>query len=234
MQSLKSFDSSWEENVYSKGNQLNRYPYIDLISYVYRLFGEDLRAEKVLRVLELGFGGGNNILFFAQEGFETYGIEGSPSAHAFAVQRVKEKNLKAELVVGDFIKLPYSNNFFDLVIDREAIYCNVPDAIREIIKEVHRVLKLGGRFITFMYSLEHGSRLLDNGKLIDINTYIFDQGKFSGAGITHFFSKEEIQNDYLKDFEVEFMRHLRVDSLLPGKQNEYAEYHTCARKKSKK
>ncbi|NQT26846.1 class I SAM-dependent methyltransferase [candidate division KSB1 bacterium] len=234
MKRLKSFDNSWEENIYSKGNQLNRYPYTDLISYVYRLYGEELKSGKVLRVLELGFGGGNNILFFAQEGCETYGIEGSSSAHAFAVQQLKEKNLKAELVTGDFIKLPYSDDFFDLVIDREAVYCNVPDAIREIIKEIHRVLKPVGRFITFMYSLEHGSRLSDNGKLIDTDTYIFDQGKFSGAGITHFFSKEEIQNDYLKDFEIEFMRHLRVDSLVTEQRNEYAEYHTCARKKSKK
>lgn len=234
MKRIKSFDKSWEENVYSKGNQLNRYPYTDLISYVYRLFSEELRTKKVLRVLELGFGGGNNILFFAQEGFETYGIEGSPSAHAFASRQVKEKNLKAELVVGDFIKLPYNDNFFDLVIDREAVYCNVPDAIRKIIKEVHRVLKPGGRFITFMYSLEHGSRLLDNGKLIDANTYIFDQGKFSGTGITHFFSREEIQNDYFKGFEIEFIRHLRLDNLVPEQQNEYAEYHTCARKKSTK
>ena len=68
MKRPKSFDNSWEGNVYSKGNQLNRYPYTDLISYVYRLFGEALRAGKVLRVLELGFGGGNNILFFAGAG----------------------------------------------------------------------------------------------------------------------------------------------------------------------
>jgi ubiquinone/menaquinone biosynthesis C-methylase UbiE len=196
-----------------------------------RLYAERLRSGEALRALELGFGGGNNIVFLATEGFETWGIEGSPSAHAFASARMKEKRINTELTVGDFVRLPYDNEFFDLVIDREAVYCNMPSAIKKIIREVVRVLKKGGRFLTFMYSLEHGSRLSDGGKLIDVNTYNdFVQGNFAGTGITHFFSEKEILN-YLKDFEIEFMKHLRVDSLIPYKRNEYAEYHTCARKR---
>lgn len=230
----QGFDNKWEENVYSKGKQLNRYPFTDLVSYVMRLYGERLRAGEKLRALELGFGGGNNIAFLASEGFETFGIEGSPSAHAFASARMKEKGINAELTVGDFVRLPYDNEFFDLVIDREAVYCNMPSAIEKIIWEVFRVLKKGGRFLTFMYSFEHGTRLSDGARLIDENTYTdFTQGSFAGTGTTHFFSEEEILN-YLKDFEIEFMKHLCVDSLTPYKRNEYAEYHTCARKRLEK
>lgn len=227
----QGFDNKWEENVYSKGKQLNRYPFTDLVSYVMRLYGERLRSGEKLRALELGFGGGNNVAFLASEGFETFGVEGSPSAREFACKQLKEKGLKAELTVGDFVRLPYDDEFFDLVIDREAVYCNVPSAIKKTIQEVYRVLKKGGRFLTFMYSLEHRSRLFDAGRLIDVNTYTdFTRGSFAGTGVTHFFSEEEII-DYLNDFEIEFIRHLRVDSIIPHKQNEYAEYHTCARKR---
>lgn len=231
MSMQSSFDRKWEENVYSQGKQLNKYPFSDLVSYVMRLYAERLRSGEALRALELGFGGGNNIVFLATEGFETYGIEGSPSARAFALRQIEDKGLKAELTVGDFIRLPYPDKFFDLVIDREAICCNVPSAIQQTIQEVYRVLKQGGRFLTFMNSLEHGSRLLDGGKLVDTNTYNdFVKGSFAGTGIMHFFSEEEIVNQYLKDFEIEFMKHLRIDSLTPDRRNEYAEYHTCARK----
>lgn len=227
----QSFDSKWEANIYSKGKQLNKYPFSDLVSYVMRLYAERLRSEEHLRVLELGFGGGNNIAFLAAEGFSAYGIEGSASAHSFAAERLKVNGLKAELTVGDFVNLPYEDDFFDLVIDREAVYCNTPSAIKKTIGEVHRVLKRGGRFLTFMYSLEHGSRLLDGGKLCDINTYMdFTQGSFASTGVTHFFSEEEIVA-FLAGFEIEFMRHQRVDSIRPHNRNEYAEYHTCARKR---
>ena len=226
-----SFDNKWEKNIYGQAKQLNRYPFSDVVSYVMRLFGERLKANETLRALEVGFGGGNNIIFLAQAGFETYGIEGSHSACEFATEQVKINGLNAELIVGDFVKLPYSDNFFDLVLDREAIYCNVPSAISQTIGEVHRVLKKGGYFLAFMYSLEHGSRLSDGGRLIDENTYTdFTQGSFADTGITHFFSEKEI-TDYLSDFEIEFMRHLRVDSLIPYKGNKYAEFHTCARKR---
>lgn len=227
----QGFDNKWEENIYSKGKQLNRYPFTDLVSYVMRLYSERLRLGEKLRVLELGFGGGNNIAFLAAEGFDTMGIEGSASAHSFATQRLKASGLKAELVVGDFINLPYEDEFFDLVIDREAVYCNMPSTIKKTIQEVHRVLKKGGRFLTFMYSLEHGSRLLDGGKLCDENTYTdFAQGSFAGTGTVHFFSEEEIVV-YLNGFEIEFIKNQRVDSIRPYKRNEYAEYHTCARKR---
>ncbi len=232
MSDSSGFDRKWEENIYGQGFQLNKYPISDVVSYVMRLYGQRFRSKEVLRVLELGFGGGNNIVFLAREGFKTYGIEGSHSAHEFALKQVKENGLEAELIVGNFAKLPYRDDFFDLVIDREAVYCNVPSTIQQTIKEVHRVLKHGGRFLTFMYSLEHGSRLLDGGKLVDSNTYDdFEQGCFAGTGVTHFFSEEEIIRYYLKDFEIEFMKHLRVDSLIPNERNEYAEYHTCASKK---
>lgn len=232
MSSHASFDRKWEDNIYSKGHQLNKYPISDIVAYVMRLYGERLKSGDTLRVLELGFGGGNNIVFFSQEGFDTYGIEGSPSAHSIAMKKLEERNLQAKLLVGDLVKLPYCDNYFDLVVDRESIYCNAPGAISQIISEVHRVLKNEvGIFLTFMYSLDHGSRLLDNGKMVDENTFTdFTKGKFANTGVTHFFSKSEIL-DYLKDFELVFMKYQKVDNIFPDQGNEYAEYHTCVRKK---
>jgi len=230
MNKMSSFSKEWEANIYSKGKQLNLYPFSDVVSYVKRLYSQELKSGKKLKALELGFGAGNNILFLAKEGFETFGIEGSKSACIFAQDQLKLNGLNAQLEVGDFVQLPYKDNFFDFVLDREAIYCNKPQDIRKIIKEVCRVLKKGGRFLSFMYSQEHGSLVYDKKKLDDENTFSdFKRGCFEGTGIVHFFSKDEIES-YLDGFEIEFINHAKRDGILPKEYNEYAEYHTCARK----
>jgi tRNA G46 methylase TrmB len=69
----QSFHIGWELN-YSEGNRVARYPYTEVVSYVISNFGKDLRSNKPLKALELGFGAGNHIAFLAKEGFETFGI----------------------------------------------------------------------------------------------------------------------------------------------------------------
>ncbi|MBK9203500.1 MAG: class I SAM-dependent methyltransferase [Candidatus Obscuribacter sp.] len=50
-------------------------------------------------------------------------MEGSASAIQYAQERFKLENLKGDLRVGDFTALPFTDNTFDLVIDRGALTC---------------------------------------------------------------------------------------------------------------
>ncbi|MBI3553507.1 MAG: class I SAM-dependent methyltransferase [Elusimicrobia bacterium] len=227
----ESFDPSWETKMYARAKQLNRYPYGDLVSYVLRLYGTALKARKKLRVLELGSGGGNNLVFFAREGFETYGIEGSVSACAAARKLLASQSLAAKITLADFISLPFPDKHFDLIVDRESVCHNKKKAILDIQREVRRCLKPGGRFLSFAFSTNHGGIKADGGREIERGTYDgFKKGKFAPAGTTHFFTEREIKDALFRDLELEFLIHHRNDFLIPEQKNQFAEFIGCGRK----
>lgn len=228
---LKSFDDSWETKMYSQTKQFNRYPFGELVSYVLRLYGAELAAGKNLRVLELGSGTGNNLVFFAKEGFETHGIEGSASACEAARKLLADQSQSANITQGDFVRLPYLDEYFDLIVDRESVCHNRKQAILEVAREVRRVLKRGGRFLSFAFSTEDGRILADGGERVEDSTYTnFKKGSFAGAGITHFFTEEEVATELFRDLNIEFIFHHRNDHVFPERRNQYAEFIACGRK----
>lgn len=227
----KSFDDSWERNIYAQTRHLNRYPFGELVPHVLRLFGRRLAEGERPRVLELGSGSGNNLVFFAREGFETHGIEGSGSACDAARSLLTRESLSAQITHADFIRLPYPDEHFDLVVDRESVCANRKQAILEITKEVRRCLRKGGRFLSFAYSTAHGSIRFDGGTAVEANTFGgFAAGPFAGCGVIHFCTEEEFREEYLGSMDVEFAFHHVVDHVFPERRNQYAEYIGCGRK----
>jgi cyclopropane fatty-acyl-phospholipid synthase-like methyltransferase len=116
---LTTIDPVWEEK-YSAGHA-ERYPWDCIVTFVYRYYPRDKQKQDV-RILEVGCGAGSNLWFAAREGFDVTGIEGSASAIQYAQERFKLENLKGDLRVGDFTALPFTDNTFDLVIDRGSTY----------------------------------------------------------------------------------------------------------------
>nr|MDC2855936.1 class I SAM-dependent methyltransferase [Ningiella sp. W23] len=104
-----SFDSIWED-IYSKGNHLNLYPFDAVVSF---LFNKQLRniPRSQQNVIEVGCGAGNNLWFAAREGFNVSGIDASTSAINFAKHRFKQEKLLGNFDVGNFIELPYESCF---------------------------------------------------------------------------------------------------------------------------
>jgi ubiquinone/menaquinone biosynthesis C-methylase UbiE len=133
----RTFD--WDA-AYRRGEQLNRYPFDAVVSYVIR------NAAPGSRILEIGCGTGNNLWFLAREGFDAAGIDSSETAIAYATKRFEEEGLTADIRLGDFHDLPWPDDSFDMVIDRAALQCSTtqPDALREIA----RVLRPEGRFLS--------------------------------------------------------------------------------------
>lgn len=225
-----SFDTAWEDQVYAHARQVNRYPFSDLVSSMMRAYGPRLRAGERLRALELGCGTGNNLAFLAAEGFEAVGIEGSASACALARQHLGRQGLAAQVLQGDFTALPFEAERFDLVIDRAAVYCNRKAAIDEVVAEVRRCLVSGGRFISFVFGPMHaggpaGARQIEPGTWTD-----FPSGAFAGTGTVHLFTEDEVRNDYLRGFEIEWIDHLRQDRLWPEPEVRNDEFRICGRK----
>jgi tellurite methyltransferase len=108
-------------------------------------FAEKLRVQKAKKVLDLGCGTGRHLVYFAEAGFEVYGIDQAPRALELARQWLHEAGLQADLRQGDMIDpLPYPDSFFDGVISIAVIHHTVLAKIKAIIAEMHRVLKPGG------------------------------------------------------------------------------------------
>lgn len=104
-------------------------------------------GERPLRVLDLGCGPGFFSVILSKAGHQVTGIDGSVRMLSHARENAKKLGVSPELIEGDFGKLPFSDNTFDLLISR-----NVTHTIREHLKvygEWNRVLKPGGVLLIF-------------------------------------------------------------------------------------
>jgi SAM-dependent methyltransferase len=97
-------------------------------------------------LLEVGCGPGPVVWYLAREGFDVYGIDGSPTAIEHARSRLEAKNLIADLRVGDFVRLAdlYVPKTFDAVIDVASIQQNRVAAVADVIGGIFSVLKPSG------------------------------------------------------------------------------------------
>ena len=134
-------DPVWENEVYGKGSFV-RCPYEQIATFVFRNLPSKPRHQT--RILEIGCGPGNNLMFFAQEGFDVAGTDASPKAIEYARCRLGGA---ADLKVAEFPELPFSDESFDLVVERNAILCVPFEVGKATIAEVHRVLRPNGRFL---------------------------------------------------------------------------------------
>lgn len=193
----KGWDKIFEENEWGK------YPCEELVRFIARNFYNVVDRSDV-KILEVGSGTGANLWYLAREGFCVKGIDGSKVGVEKAMRRIKNELLEAEIKVGDILTLPYTNNLFDCVIDNECIYSNSYEDSKKIIDEIHRVLKLGGKFFskTFMVDTygDGKGRKLEGEE----NTYVeINEGALrKGYGIIRFTSEQEI-SDLYKDFYIE-------------------------------
>lgn len=229
---IKSFNKTWEKNIYSEGKQLNDYPIDLVVSIIARkFFGIPKEKRGKIRALDLGCGAGNNAKFLAEKGLDVYGIDGSKTAIETCKEKFKKLNLKGNFIQGDLLELPYKNNFFDLAIDRESLYANRFNNIKNIIKEVYKKLKNKGLFISFIYSSHHPDR--EFGKMIESNTYndFGEESCFHKAGVVHFADIKEIYELYSK-FKIEnIMRHSLIEVFNKSQRFvEFDEYIIIARK----
>jgi len=99
------------------------------------------------KVLEVGCGTGNDLLQFAKNGAEAYGIDITEEHLRLATLRVGDR---ARVLYGDAREIPFHDDTFDYVYSHGVLHHS--DEPQRIVQEILRVLKPCGRFNIHVYS----------------------------------------------------------------------------------
>ncbi|MFX1390427.1 MAG: class I SAM-dependent methyltransferase [Promethearchaeota archaeon] len=178
---------NWNDIFSEKGRVFNEaHPDMEKIASLFK-------ENKVKKILDIGFGTGRHIIFFARMNFDMYGFDASPKGLSLTKQWLAEEGLEAELIVHRMEKIfPYEDNFFDAIISIQVIHHNLMKDIIITVKEIERVLKKGGLiFITFPKLKERAD--FDEWNLEEIEEGTYDPQSGSEKGLPHhFFTLEEI------------------------------------------
>lgn len=102
-------------------------------------------------LLEIGCGIGTDGFEFAKNGASYYGIDLTPNSIELAKERFNLFGVKGEFKVSNAEEsIPFANSKFDHIYSFGVIHHSPnPNAI---VKEMHRVLKLGGTFTVMLYN----------------------------------------------------------------------------------
>jgi SAM-dependent methyltransferase len=109
----------------------------------------DFAGASGLRVLEIGCGLGTDGAQFVKAGAYYTGIDLTEAAIELARKRFEVSGLTGELRVADAENLDFTDGSFDLVYSHGVLH-HTPDTARAV-REIHRVLKPGGRAIVMLY-----------------------------------------------------------------------------------
>ncbi|WP_411502685.1 class I SAM-dependent methyltransferase [Brevibacillus centrosporus] len=193
-----SWDGVWEKIFQEQ--EWGKYPGEDLIRFIARNFYSTPNRSEI-KLLEVGCGPGANLWYAAREGFTVYGVDGSATAINRASNRLEREcpGWSGELVVGDILQLPFPDDFFDAVIDSEAVYCNSFRHSQEIYNEMARVTKKGGKL--FSRTFATGSWGDQTGEKVEHNSYLVNEGPLAGKGVSRFTDYKEI-HELIQRFEI--------------------------------
>jgi len=152
----------------------------------------------VRRILDVGCGNGRHVIFFAEQGFDVCGVDISKEAIEIANVWLAKKGLKGDLRVGDIEKLPFNDDYFDVVSSAEVLD-HVPFLkAKKTLREIERVLALNGYIYITLRSTEDSE--FGRGEEVDRNTFVLQEGYEKGI-IQHYFDLEEIK-ELLEGFKV--------------------------------
>ena len=191
-------------------------PQLDFKHFVKWLRKDQKVDLEGLRVLDLGSGTGKNSLFLAERGSDVVGIELSKTAVRISKERAETKELDAHFQTGDIgTTIPYEDANFDVILDVVSSNSLTEAERRVHIKEMKRLLKLGGYI--FVKALckdgdKHALNLIEKFPGTEKDTYIMP---ITGI-IERVFTKEDIETLYI-DFKIMRLERKNSYTIFDGK-----------------
>jgi len=114
------------------------------------------KGEITGRVLDVGCGAGDTIIYLARKGYEVMGIDFVSRAIDITAKRARKAGLTIPLLVHDALRLDELNENFDTIIDA-GLFHNLSDGNRKRYAEsLASVLKKGGSYYMLCFSNAQG------------------------------------------------------------------------------
>lgn len=161
----------------------------------YKKYKSELKNSKIL---DLGCGTGRHTIFFAEKGLKIYAQDKSELALNLLKEQIKKEH-KIKTIKDEINKIPFPNQFLDVVISTATLHHGKKKQIKNWFREIMRVLKPNGFLIISI--LSRNDRGYDTGEEIESGTKIDISDIFDTEIPHHFFTKKEIIN-LLKDFSI--------------------------------
>ncbi len=157
------------------------------------------------RVLEASFGTGYLMMQYANN-HETYGIDFNKEMIEIGKKNLSRKSIKANLQWANVEKLPFSDNYFDTIVNTMA-FSGYPNG-KQAMSEFFRVLKVGGRLLVvdfdypsnrnrFGYWLTKimeswGDTIRDISKILEEFPFEYSEEEIGGFGSVHFYKARKL------------------------------------------
>ncbi len=184
------WDSVWER-IFRERSSWGKYPPEELVRFIAQNYYQ-VENRRAVKILEIGCGpGAGPSWFIAREGFAFSGIDGSQSAIDKARRRFLDNGLEGDFVCGPINTLPWGDETFECVVDVACLQHNSEADTGEIIREVYRVMKTGGRH----FSLTSKDTCWGDGTGLRVDETSYrevTEGPFSGMGIVRFATRESL------------------------------------------
>ncbi|HEX8747308.1 MAG TPA: class I SAM-dependent methyltransferase [Pyrinomonadaceae bacterium] len=176
----------------------------------------DFQGARGLKVLEIGCGLGTDGAQFAGAGADYTGVDLTEAAVRLAQRRFELFDLKGTFETADAEKLQFADASFDLVYSHGVLH-HTPDTERAV-REIHRVLKPGGRAVVMLYHRDSYNYRVNIGVLRRAGTHLLRTE--AGVRLAHKLTGESLEN--LR----EHARRLRSDSDGYLKSDEFLNRNT--------
>ena len=157
-------------------------------------------SVKPCRALDLGCGTGTNVIFLAQQGFNTTGVDLSRVAIERAQEKARAADANANFVCGSVLALPNLGGPFEFVFDSGCFHTLAKEQRRTFVEQVLGVTRHGS---VFLLLCGNAKEPLDPGPPT--------------------VSEKEIRATFSRDFDIEWIREFRFDTVnLPKAPLAYA------------
>ena len=108
---------------------------------------------KPCKIIELGCGAGNYIVYLATKGFDATGLDISESAIKIAKNSALAKGVKCNFIIGDVIDYNFeTSELFDCAYDWEVLHHVFPVDRGKYVSNVSKLLKPGGQYMSVCFS----------------------------------------------------------------------------------
>ena len=189
---MSEFKELWDD-FYRDGKYIQQYVGEPEIKFFGRLKKEI--CLKGLKALDFGCGVGRNFDFMEGLGLIAHGLEISEEANRICWMQ----GYRTQTYDGKHI--PYGDNFFDIIISYGVLDHMLYSQAVELMNELHRVLKQGGRMLLVLHSIFDTN--YNKGEEIENNTHIINYGIFEQGIPQHFYESKEIKKMIENKFTLE-------------------------------